>query len=689
MSLQQAQEQLQNALVTTFLANLSFLSEYDNELYHRVDELSRMIERGDYEEKYALEFIQEEGDFDIYDMVNNRYLYHKTPKKINNKLINEVQFDTKKSIFALADIYHEYKDIKKVPSEIRYNLTYLEEATCLTLYDISEYTSILKGDLDLKKRKVKNIEKFIFFGTLLGRHIPRIAQKIDASSYLVCERNLEIFRLSLFTVDYTILAQKGVVFSIMDSEENETKKVRHFIEQDFLKNSIFKFSSTSINVAEYIENFLQNNLSYQPTTYDYNRYLYTFIKRTTQRISENHKMLLSNKTKEKFSFFEDKKILYVAAGPSLDENLEWIKENQDKFFIVAIGAIYEKLLDLDIKVDMISTLDEQYHIVGTNHFREEATKKIKDSMILASTLTNEDILKRFDKEKLFFFEVLKPFFKNNIIVQGFSVGEITLGLLLLMNAKEVYLVGLDFSVNPKTGETHSSSSSSNFNKYNLELQKNISFEESKKNFGEKSILEVKGNKKEKVFTTGVFSNSILFMSNHIVNFKNKDTEIYNLSSSGAYFEKTIPIDTKDIDTKQFFSCNYDKKDLVESLEKCSLSKLPKESKELIVNELENLTKYLEKEFLEFGEKENEDYDEFYRDLVKLYEGLFKITSKNTGILFYCLENYFKMMVNYLSLYFNNPKIKKEKEKIKKIKKIFSRQLKLLIEDYIKFMGDID
>ena len=53
----ESQLQLQNALTTTFLANLAFLSEYDNDLFHRVDELSRMIEKGVYKEKYALEFV--------------------------------------------------------------------------------------------------------------------------------------------------------------------------------------------------------------------------------------------------------------------------------------------------------------------------------------------------------------------------------------------------------------------------------------------------------------------------------------------------------------------------------------------------------------------------------------------------------------------------------------------------------
>ena len=66
----EAQIQLQNALTTTFLANLAFLSEYDKELYYRIDELSRMIENGTYKEKYALDFIMESGDFDIYDVVD-------------------------------------------------------------------------------------------------------------------------------------------------------------------------------------------------------------------------------------------------------------------------------------------------------------------------------------------------------------------------------------------------------------------------------------------------------------------------------------------------------------------------------------------------------------------------------------------------------------------------------------------
>ena len=100
--MEKAQLELQNALTTTFLANLAFLSEYDNELYHRVDELSRMIENGTYKERYALEFNMQDGDFDIYDIVNDKYLYNKSPKRFNNDLIRKVDFDEKSSILNVA-----------------------------------------------------------------------------------------------------------------------------------------------------------------------------------------------------------------------------------------------------------------------------------------------------------------------------------------------------------------------------------------------------------------------------------------------------------------------------------------------------------------------------------------------------------------------------------------------------------
>lgn len=89
-----------------------------------------------------------------------------------------------------------------------FDLNYLEELSSITINDAQEYKNMLEKAV-LANKSLKEIRKF---GTLLGRHIPRITEKINASAYLVLERNLEIFRLSLFTVDYTILGNSCNIF---------------------------------------------------------------------------------------------------------------------------------------------------------------------------------------------------------------------------------------------------------------------------------------------------------------------------------------------------------------------------------------------------------------------------------------------------------------------------------------------
>ncbi len=76
-----------------------------------------------------------------------------------------------------------------------------------------------------EKRSFKKVDKFIFLGTLLGRHIPKIAEKIDASSYLVLERNLEIFQIVSFYSRLYYFSKKGAIFSIMDNHSEEEKKI--------------------------------------------------------------------------------------------------------------------------------------------------------------------------------------------------------------------------------------------------------------------------------------------------------------------------------------------------------------------------------------------------------------------------------------------------------------------------------
>ncbi|PUE64468.1 motility associated factor glycosyltransferase family protein [Arcobacter caeni] len=668
----EAQIQLQNALTTTFLANLVFLSEYDNELYHRVEQLSMMIENGTYKEKYALEFVLESGDFDIYDIINNKYLYNKNPKKMNDEIVKKIEFNEKNSIFNLPE-YFLFKNQVEIDINNRFNHEKISESISLTSNNMWEYANALNDFLEKNKKGVKKIKKFIFLGTLLGRHIPRIAKKVDAKVYLILERNLEIFRLSLFTVDYTILANKGAIFSIMDNVLEEENKISNFINYENLENYLIKISSTGINIDGYIDNILSILQSARPTAYDYIRMLYIHINRSTKVFNNGYKTLLLNQISEKSKLFKDVPILYIAAGPSLDENLEWIKVNQNKFFIVTIGAAYKKLLLNNIKIDMISTIDES-DILEKLQFDNESVAKISnDTIILASVMTNEKILKKFNEKKLFLFEIFTPFHLNNIVYDGFSVGEITLALLMNFNPKKIYLIGLDLALNQTTGESHSKASGSNVQVLNLEKKQNRDIF-----IVDESLIKVKGNFKKEVFTTSLFYSSIKSAELKISR-KNKNLSIYNLSTNGAYFQGTISKKIKDVKVENLNNVKSINEDLTKFLQQNSFKEISKESKKHFRKEILFLNKEIKEILNDIKGETFKSYNEFYE---KIFIIPTKIVEGRIPLLYQIISNYFQMVVPYLSYHFNDIKIKNEKNKVKKIKEVFVKQIEKVIDDYI-------
>ncbi len=671
----EAQIQLQNALTTTFLANLAFLSEYDNELYHRVDELSRMIERGEYKEKYALEFNMQDGDFDIYDIVNDKYLYNKTPKKVNNELIRKSEQYEGNYILDLAEYFSPiHKNVQIIDKTNKFEFENISQFATLSVNNAWEYVNAIGDYMNNKKKRLKNIKKFIFLGTLLGRHIPRIAKKIDANMYLVLERNLEIFRLSLFTVDYTILAEKYVVFSIMDNVIETETKISKFLKKSYLENYLIKFSTTKINIEEYIDNILNALHLLNPVAYDYNRRLYVHFNRATKYVKDKYKFLLFNKTKKSLNILKNIPVLYIAAGPSLDDNIEWIKQNHNKFFIVTIGAAYKKLLLNDIHIDIISTLDQDFKILNEKQFDDESVKKIpRNTIIFASNMTNEKILKKFNKNNLFLYEVFSKLHKDNLVFDGFSVGEITLNILLYLNIKELYLIGLDLALNQETGESHSKDSNSVTTKLNLDEEINRDTYSSKG-----SLIKVKGNYREYVYTTPLFFGSIKNLEGK-VNKKDNDVVIYNLSTNGAFFNGVVPAKQEDVNLNALRKIEFEYDEFLKELNYYSVTEISSKSEKIINKEI----KFIEKDIMEIIYKiKNTKYKNFEELLLEEYSILTMLSINNYSFLYQILINYFQISAPYLQYHFNDIKVKNESKKVKKIQEISIRQITEIIEDYL-------
>jgi len=501
---------------------------------------------------------------------------------------------------------------------------------------------------------------------------------------LVAERNLEIFRLSLFVTDYTALAGKdGVIFSIMEDSFVFEKKVVQFLHINPFDKYMVKLSATDINIQEYLDNTLSAVLNTKPSSFDYNRILYNFIRNVSLKFNNSNNVLLTNQIKDNFNFLTNLPVLFIGAGPSLDENIDWIKNNQEKFFIVSIGAASRKLLANNIRIDMLFTLDGQYNVLNNKQFKDETIPLLANTIIMASVITPDEIINKFKKENVFIYEVFSNFHDENKIFDVSSVGEQSVALLLEMNVKELYLVGLDLALNQNTGSSHSLGTSTI---RELDINKN-------KIIGNKEIyglrtrpFEVEGNLEDKVYTTGLFSSSI-FALNNILTTKDTDVNIYNLSTHGASFTNTIPTRASEIDLSNLKNLNISINEVIKLLLENSTTSFPSSKINEIKDEIKYINEVLNDEITNLKEKEFNSYDDFFVNILRV---LVKLTSfrKERDIFTSLINNHAQILFNYFGFYFNDIKIKNEDKKVKKIQAIYCKQLEILLLDYLEYLKKI-
>lgn len=682
MALEDAQEQLQNALITTFLANLSFLYEYDNTLYQRVDALSQMINNGSYEENYFLEFVKEDGDFDIYDKRNDKYIYNRKPKKYNNNAFVKIDFTSKGSFSILDREIFNGNYYSSVFDEVEYFCDF-DYSQKLMLNDLSKYIQILQNNTyDYSFKKYKYIDKFIFIGTLLGRHIPLILEKTKAKDFLVCEENLEIFRLSLFVVDYSNLARDGktVVFSIMDDEHVFNENMERFLTHKAYENYCIKFYTTDYNVSTYFNNIMTSILSHKSVGFNYHMMLENMLKNASLRINKYN--LLQFKQNPKDLDLVKTPILFIGAGPSLSDNINWLKENKDKFILVSMAAANKILKANGITPDIVTTLDPQYKVLKNKQFDEQSLEFLKDTFIVASINTDQRFLDKFNQEKLFLYEMNRSFHSSTICYKGFSVGEISASILLGLKFETIYFLGLDFAINQKTGETHASG-------YSQKSYENITKKEETNNFTlNKELIEIKGNIQEKVFTNRLFNMSLDAISSNIGTYKLEYQKIYNLSNQGGFIYGTIPLSVNNFDLKDIKSLDKEllKNELKNFLLDFSKNKLSDHDKTILEKELlylEELIEYIE--LLKLNSSETfEMFDLKVEELIKR----FFFPKVYCTFLITTFIHFFNVILQYVYYCLNSENISQKELKIKKVEELFLEDLIKLLRKYIRYIENI-
>ncbi len=137
----------------------------------------------------------------------------------------------------------------------------------------------------------------------------------------------------------------------------------------------------------------------------------------------------------------------VAGGPSLDKNINWIKNNQDKLIIIAVDTVVEYLKNNGVRIDIIVSIDPQYW-----NYKYLESVDIKDEILVTDISSYPKALKRFKAGNIFIPDSIFPLGryilgdkKRGVTGAGGSVATTAFDTARIIGSSSIVLIGLDLS----------------------------------------------------------------------------------------------------------------------------------------------------------------------------------------------------------------------------------------------------
>jgi len=516
-------EDLSSTLLSIYEKNLLFLKENFEDIFNRVNTLSDDINSGKIKEKYNLEY--RDGYFDILNKETNSWYYGiNTYEDADNRA--KLSNFTKEGSFNLLRTYG--------------NTNYLSKSE--SYGKVMQIIDYINENVDLENICYDKIYKMIFIGAGLGLHVHEISKKLDPFSTLIIEPELEVFRLSLFIIDYSEFdsGNKKLFLSIEDDDIKRRNIYGEFYSYHNYMNYNVKYNKLLSNydyIYDELVSFFSNNFA------GYFSYLAVLenIKRSVRFIKDKEYFISVNKM-HKNLIFKDKKVLIVAAGPSLDNYIEFIQKNQDKFIIVCVDVIVRKLEKNNIKPNVVVTIDPSH--LCAKYLTCEDKDYLNDSLIVCLAQQHEKTIEILKGKEYIFSQTIDLIKGIGSLGSVNNVGTFSYKVAVHFGASEIYTIGNDASFNQETGSRYSSDSSHTQTESLSESEKgNI--------VSTYDVLEMEGNLRDKIKTNRsllTFRDTFEETYSSLVNHYGRDShKVYNLSD-GVKIKNFIPMKYEEIES---------------------------------------------------------------------------------------------------------------------------------------------
>lgn len=648
---------IEEMALANYQINMEFFKTSHHELYTKINALESLLQDGRFPQKYELEY--QNDYFDVIELSSQHYLYNQNSQSYSKTLSENVSFQKDTHVFETFYNY-DFTDLA---------LEKIKTSDATTMHSTTAPIIAYHNANINKSMQMKNVQKFIFLGLGLALHLPEIIKKTGAKGILIIEDDIELFRLSLFTCNYKESLQDCTpFFSIAQNSQEFNDTFNAFYTHSFIWNHYLKFSLFSSMHEAKIKTIQSLILTRSEKAYPHEFLLYKNLQ-VLNRLQEGYNFLNLTKQQDP-TFFTTKPTLVLGAGPSLQKHLVWLKQHHESFIIIAAFASLKTLYKHNISPDIVVQIDEK--VIATENLLNsfDDFDFLRNTQFIFSASVPDILMQRFDKKNIYLIEDRTRYKTSDTYLSSASVGETAYAIALMLNASNIYLLGLDFALGDD-GSTHSKdhhlTSSLDTSTAN-EVQQSASMTD--------SVIHVKGNFKDTVVTTPLLSMSIPILNTYTKNFKQEHQTVFNLCD-GAYLNNTIALEIDHISS--FISLlNHDiSSSVTEYLYAHSRSFLDIQETQSLrsrASQVQELLVYI-KAFEEAATSQPEIFLQLYTSLL---QNILKSTSSE---LHEVLGIYFLNSATWVMDMFNTKELENPKKHTKKIKKIIINQLEKIIRQY--------
>jgi hypothetical protein len=302
----------------------------------------------------------------------------------------------------------------------------------------SKYNPVKEAVKFANEQYNPNCAAHVLYGFGLGYHVLEMTKQMRSCSRLyVIENNIEVFRVALENINLEqIILHPSVELLISKDASYLAQKMKEIIKQNV--NLICHPASLKAipDENEYFKFVMENWNLKKSITDDYNNIIQKNLNHNLKLDSLNVGIF--------FNQFKGIPIVIVSTGPSLDKNIDLLREVKNKALIISVGSALKPLLMRNIIPDFFIIIDPQIE----TYYQIQGFENLNIPFIYLATAASYTVSEYKGikliacQEKEYLRQQDKP---EYVVDSGGSVATTALDIAIKMGGSPVILVGQDLA----------------------------------------------------------------------------------------------------------------------------------------------------------------------------------------------------------------------------------------------------